>query len=255
VDLQLGAARALVGGASRGLGAAIAGSLASEGARVAIVGRTSAALEARARALNGEAVTADLSSVEGPAHAVHEATRLLGGLDLLVVNSGGPPEGTFAAVTEEKWSVAVDGILFSAMRLIRASLPALRDSSKASVLVVLSSSAREPIPGLVTSNVLRPALNGLIKTLVSEIAPIRINALVPGRIATDRVAQLDAGRAVAAGVTAEEIQRRTNARIPLGRYGRPEEVGAAGAFLLSPAASYINGALVPVDGGMIRSLP
>ena len=184
-----------------------------------------------------------------------EATRLLGGLDLLVVNSGGPPGGTFAAVTEEQWSVAVDAILHSAMRLIRASLPALGDSPIASVLVVLSSSAREPIPGLVTSNVLRPALNGLIKTLVSEIAPIRINALVPGRIATDRVAQLDAGRAMAAGVTVEEIQRRANERIPLGRYGRPEEVGAAGAFLLSPAASYINGALVPVDGGMIRSLP
>jgi 3-oxoacyl-[acyl-carrier protein] reductase len=141
------------------------------------------------------------------------------------------------------------------VRLLRAALPHLRSGNDPAVLVILSSSVREPIPALTTSNLLRPGLAGLIKSLVDEIVPVRINGLAPGRFSTDRIAQLDANRARAAGVDVEEIQRRTIERIPLGRYGDPLELGRMAAFLLSPAASYITGGIIAVDGGMIRSLP
>jgi 3-oxoacyl-[acyl-carrier protein] reductase len=255
VDLGLTGARALVGGASAGLGQAIAEVLAGEGARVALAARSRQKLAALAERIGGVAVPADLSTPEGPGAAVDAAVRELGGLDLLVVNSGGPPQGRFEELTEAQWETAIDGTLRSALRLLRAALPHLRASANPAILVILSSSVRDPIPGLTTSNLLRPGLNGLVKSLAGELAPIRINAIAPGRVATARITAIDTRRAEVAGTSVEEIERQTIARIPLGRYGEPAEVGRVAAFLLSPAASFVTGQTVGVDGGMVRTLP
>ena len=255
MDLGLGGRRALVGGGASGIGAGIAGVLAAEGARLVLVGRTASKLETRARELQASSAIVDLATADGPAAAVAAAVERFGGLDLLVVNSGGPPGGTFEAVDEDAWTLAIEGTLQSALRLIRAALPHLRDGIDPAILVNLSSSVRQPIPALITSNVLRPGLAGLIKSLTPEIAPIRINGVAPGRFATDRVRQLDTTRAAASGASIEDVRRRTEATIPLGRYGDTAEIGRVAAFLLSPAASYVTGAIVPVDGGMVNALP
>jgi 3-oxoacyl-[acyl-carrier protein] reductase len=255
MDLGLDGQRALVGGASSGLGRAIATRLVAEGARVALTARPGPRLEDAAAAVGGIAVAADLATADGPAAAVAAAVAGLGGLDLLVVNSGGPDGGTFDEIDEAGWDAAIEGVLLSAMRSIRAGLPHLRASSSPAILIILSSSVREPLPRLVTSNVLRPGLVGLVKTLVAEIAPVRINGIAPGRIATDRIARMDEMQASASGSSAEEVRKQMLGRIPLGRYGDPAEVGRVGAFLLSPAASYVTGAIVPIDGGLVRSLP
>ena len=255
MDLGLNGLRALVGGGSSGLGAAIATTLVGEGARVAIAARPSDRLETRARAIGALAVPADLSTPDGPGAAVAATVAGLGGLDLLLVNSGGPPSGDFAALDEAAWTTAIDGVLLAALRLVRAALPHLGESATPAIAIILSSSVREPIPALITSNVLRPGLVGLVKSLTAEIAPIRINGIAPGRVSTDRIAHLDGLRATATGRPIDEIRNEMIARIPLGRYGDPAEVGRLGAFLLSPAASYISGAIVPIDGGMVRALP
>jgi 3-oxoacyl-[acyl-carrier protein] reductase len=255
MDLGLADRRFLVTGASRGLGAAVARGLAAEGARLALAARPSDALTAAAEQLGAIAVPVDLSEPEGGAAAVRAAVDALGGLDGILVNSGGPPPGAFDELDEASWEKAISGTLLSSIRLIREALPNLRDGRDPAILVILSSSAREPVPGLVTSNVLRPGLAGLVKSLASEIAPIRINGLAPGRLDTDRVRSLDAARAARDGISVDDAKNANIARIPLGRYGDPDELGRVAAFLLSPAASYLTGVILPVDGGMIKSLP
>ena len=255
MDLDLASHRFLVGGASHGLGAATARALAAEGGRVAGIGRDRQTLADSLGPLDGLPIEVDLSTPDGPALAVGRATDALGGLDGLLVNTGGPPQGSFAALDDAAWERAIAGTLLSSIRLIREALPHLREGRDPAIVVILSSSVREPIPGLVTSNVLRPGLVGLIKSLVGEIAPVRINGVAPGRFDTERVRSIDATRAAETGVPIETIQDQTRARIPLGRYGDPDEMGRVIAFLLSPAASYLNGVILAVDGGMIRSLP
>ena len=243
MDLGLAERRFLVSGGSRGLGAAIGRALTADGARVVTAARS------------GATIDADLSAADGPATAVSAAVKTLGGLDGLVVNSGGPPPGTFADLDDATWQKAIDGTLLSSIRLIREALPHLRTGRDPSILVILSSSVREPIPGLLTSNVLRPGLAGLIKTLATEIAPIRINGLAPGRFDTDRIRIIDEARAEQTKTPIAEIQQANIDRIPIGRYGDPDELGRVAAFLLSPAASYLTGVILPIDGGMIKSLP
>jgi 3-oxoacyl-[acyl-carrier protein] reductase len=255
MDLGLADRRYLVTGASRGLGAAIATALAGEGARVAIAARGSAELSTTAASIGAVAVAADLSDPDGPRIAVDGAVAAIGGLDGLVVNSGGPPPGVFRALDEEAWERAINGTLQSTLRLIRFALPHLEAGRDPAILIILSSSVREPIPGLITSNVLRPGLAGLIKTLVDEIAPIRINGVAPGRFDTARIRALDESRATQAGSSVDDVQAAMRARIPLGRYGDPAELGRIATVLLSPAASYVNGQVLGIDGGMIRSLP
>lgn len=256
MNLGLQGRRALVCGASDGLGRAVAEVLAEEGAALALNARDSPRLAAAAAELGAGAAPADLSTPEGPRTAVADATALLGGLDLLVVNAGGPPLGDFATLGEDDWATAIDRTLHSALRLIRAALVPLGAATTPAIAVILSSSVRSPIPGLTTSNVLRPGLAGLVKTLSAELAPaIRINGIAPGRIDTARVAQLDAGRAERSGSTPQEVRAAAAAAIPLGRYGRPRELADLTAFLLSERAAYITGQIVSVDGGSGRSLP
>ena len=171
MDLGLTGARALIGGGSGGLGGAIAQALRDEGARTGLIGRPGEKLQAAAERLGGTAVPADLATPDGPRQAVEAAVAAFGGLDLLVVNSGGPPPGRFDELDEATWQAAIDGTLWSAIRLLRAALPHLREGRDPAILVILSSSAREPIPGLTTSNLIRPGLAGLIKSLVDGDRP------------------------------------------------------------------------------------
>ena len=256
MDLGLDGARALVGGGSGGLGGAIAAELIAEGARVGIIGRPGARLDDASARLAALAVPADLSTPDGPRRGCRG-----GGPGL---RWSRPPRrqlaaarrpGRFDDLDEAAWKTAIDGTLWSAIRVLRAALPHLREGRDPAILVILSSSAREPIAGLTTSNLIRPGLVGLIKSMVEEIVPVRINGLAPGRLATDRIAQLDAARSAASGDAGRGDPASEHRPDPARTVRRPAELGRVGAFLLSPAASYVTGAIVPVDGGMIRALP
>jgi 3-oxoacyl-[acyl-carrier protein] reductase len=187
----------------------------------------------------------------------HDATvRRFGGVDLVFVNTGGPPPGTALSFDDAAWQSAFELLVLSAVRLVRVTAPTLASRGGGAIVISTSSSVKEPIPNLALSNVMRASAGALAKTLSIELAPqhIRVNLLLPGRIDTDRVRQLDANRSKQAGISVEEQRTRTEKTIPLGRYGEPEEFALAAAFLLSDASAYTTGASLQVDGGMIRGV-
>jgi 3-oxoacyl-[acyl-carrier protein] reductase len=252
MDLGLDGRTFVVGGGSKGLGRAVAGELVAEGARVLVVSREP---EQAARELGERALpcAADLGTTAG-VDAVVAAGAGLGGLDGVLVNSGGPPVGSALDLTDEQWEAAYRSLVASPIRLLRGLRPHLRDG--ASVLFVTSSSVRAPITGLDTSNVLRPGVAALVKCLALELGPaVRVNSLAPGRIDTERVRSLDESRAERTGSTAGAVREHFTSLIPLGRYGEPAELGRVAAFLLSPAASYVSGAAIQVDGAYVTAVP
>jgi len=263
MDLGLKGKVALVVAASKGLGFAAARQLVLEGARVAICSRSQERVDTavqQLRELGGEtAVTGfvtDVLDTDQLYKLVNDTAAHFGGLDILITNAGGPPGGTFESTDIAAWEKALNLTLLSVTHLVKAALPYLRQSDAASVLTVTSFSVKQPVPGLLLSNVLRPAVVGLTKALSQELGPagIRANSILPGWTATERVGEIMAYRAQQNNTTPEAESAKITTTIPLGRMGDPTEFGNVAAFLVSPAASYISGAMLQVDGGSYAGL-
>jgi len=259
MDLGLKGKVAMVAGASRGLGFAVARALAHEGALVSIASRDERAIAAAAEQLGADNVLAtplDVRSADGIVRWAQLTEDRFGGVDLLFANGGGPPAGAALSFDDAAWQGAVDLLLFSALRMVRAAVPSMVARGGGAILMSTSSSVKEPIQNLGLSTVLRASVSALAKTLALELAAsgIRVNQIVPGRIDTDRVRQLDEINGKKQGLSGDEARAKSMAAIPLGRYGQPDEFGRVAAFLLSDAASYMTGATVQVDGGLIRSV-
>ena len=262
MDLQLKNKVALVAGASKGLGYGVALALAREGATVSISSRDEASITAAAARIEREtgskvfAMPVDVRAADAIQRWVGATIDRFGGVDALMTNSGGPPAGAVMSFDDAAWQEASELLLFSTLRMVRAVVPSMQARGGGAILVSTSASVKEPIQNLGLSTVLRASVSALAKTLAIELAPmkIRVNQIIPGRIDTDRVRHLDELNAKKQGVSVEEAKARAMATIPLGRYGEGEEFGRVGAFLLSEGASYMTGATVQVDGGLIRSV-
>jgi 3-oxoacyl-[acyl-carrier protein] reductase len=256
VELGLDDKSFVVGGASSGLGRAIAEQLVSEGAKVLLVARSADALQKVARELGEQAhpCPADVSQSSGVDKVAAVAVDHFGTVDGVLVNAGGPPFGPALGLTDEQWLGAFRLLIGGPVRLLRTLVPEMNEG--ASVLFITSTSVREPIKDLDSSNVLRPGVAALVKCLAKELGPrVRVNSIAPGRIDTARSRSLDEARAADFGISTEEQRRNVSEEIPLGRYGEPAELGRAAAFLLSPAASYITGVSLQVDGGLVSAVP
>lgn len=262
MDLGLSDKVALVAASSRGLGFATARQLVREGTKVVICGRTEADVTEAVAQLQGLAsgaaagLVADVTVAGDIERMVDFTVEQFGGLDILVTNAGGPPGGKFEDVSTGQWEAAVELTLMSAVRLIKAALPYLRQSEAASILTITSVSVKEPIAGLLLSNAIRPGVVGLTKTLSQELAAdgIRANSILPGWTRTERVDELLAYRAEANNSSVETEMEKITSGIPLGRMAQPEEFGNVAAFLVSPAAGYLTGAMLQVDGGSYSGL-
>jgi 3-oxoacyl-[acyl-carrier protein] reductase len=253
MNLGLEKRRALVTGASRGLGRAIALALADEGADVIAVARNLDRLNQLAA--SSGSITARACDLSDPV-AIQGLAEALASVDVLVLNTAGPPPSTAAETSDDAWSAQFEAMFLSAVRLTRLALPGMRKRGFGRIIAVVSSGVIQPIPNLGISNAIRLALVGWAKTLASEVAGqgITVNCVAPGRIATDRVAELDQGRARREGIGLDEVERQARAAIPAGRYGEAAEFASMATFLASTQASYITGSIVRVDGGMIRSV-
>ncbi|MGH3474620.1 MAG: SDR family oxidoreductase [Aeromicrobium sp.] len=251
MDLGLADHTYIVTGGSRGLGRATAEVLIAEGARVVISSRSQESVDDAVAALGSSAagLAADNADPDTPARLVNTARDRFGRLDGALISVGGPPPGPISERTEDEWRAAFDSVFLGALRLATTVADALTDGG--SIAFVLSTSVRAPIPNLGISNGLRPGLAMAAKTLADELGPrgIRVNGLMPGRVDTERVQELDASTGDAAASKEKQL-----AGIPLGRYGEPDEFGRAAAFLLSPAAGFLTGVMLPVDGGQTRAL-
>ena len=249
MDLGLKGRRALVTAASKGLGRACAQALAAEGARVFISSRDEILLDKVAKDIGAEGRhAADMSIAGGPESAVEAAAAALGGLDILVVNAGGPPAADFQGTSLESWDAAHQLTLMSAVRLIKSALPHLKQSDQGRIVIVTSISVRQPIPQLVLSNSVRAAVTGMAKTLAGEVGPdgITVNCLAPDAVLTDRIRHL-----APAGADVEEHTQKSAEAVPLRRMGDPAEFGATCAFLCSKQAGFITGQTIGIDGGKL----
>jgi 3-oxoacyl-[acyl-carrier protein] reductase len=251
LDLGLEGRAYVVTGGTRGLGLATAQALVREGARVVVSGRGRDDVERVAHELGARAVgvAADLADPSTPATLISVAQQTHGRLDGAMISVGGPPAGGVLEVDDQQWRAAFESVFLGAVRMARSTASALGEGG--SIALVLSTSVKEPIEGLAISNGLRPGLAMVVKDLARALGPrgVRVNALMPARIDTDRVRWLDQRH------DDPEAARATNeAAIALGRYGTPAEFAAVATFVLSPAASYLTGAVLPVDGGQLRSL-
>ena len=261
MDLGLKGKRALVTGASHGLGYATALLLAKEGCKVVINSRDKDKVKAAAEKITAETgmqvigLAGDVATQSTPEYLIEQMVESLGGLDILVTNTGGPPAGSFELFDEAAWQKAIDMSFMSHVRLIRAALPHLRKSDSPSVLTVTSYVVKQPMNNLVLSNSIRVATVGLTKSLALElgIENIRFNSILPGWTETERVQELMEFRAKNRDSSVEEERSKQTIEIPLGRMAQPEEFANAAVFLVSPAASYITGVMLNVDGGIIKS--
>jgi 3-oxoacyl-[acyl-carrier protein] reductase len=250
VDLGIEGRTALVMAASRGIGKGIAAALAREGGRVAISSRSEEALRAASEEIGGEVLTfpADTSDLERLRRLPAEVEDVLGPVEILVANTGGPPGGGASDNSPEEWETAFRSLVLAPRVLIEAVVPRMREQGWGRIVNVSSTSIREPIPGLALSNANRMAALGLLKTLSDEVAPhgITVNTVATGMFATDRLADHHG--------SLEQAEAAARERIPAGRLGRPEEYGDLVAFLCSERAAYLTGAVIPLDGGLLRSV-